>query len=231
MARPDGRIEKGQRLSSAISAKAWNRAQEAADRVLGAGTGVEAGPLATFSLPSVRVTLRDQGWFGQCRFAINDSYFGLSPGAGLFPQTPASNESLSSFSENEKRIPQYTLPYTALSGPYIELPPQQRNVTSGLFVCVGNQSNSYAMSGLAFTRIRVFNYLHRFARNPIEFPGQSQQQGTAANGCLDSSFWGLARIVGYWNGVDDAGNLIVRHSSAAGLSYPNFEYRWALIHF
>jgi hypothetical protein len=39
MGRPDGRIEKGQRLSSAISAKAWNRAQEAADRVLGAGTG------------------------------------------------------------------------------------------------------------------------------------------------------------------------------------------------
>lgn len=45
MARPDGRIEKGQRLSSAISARAWNRAQEAADRVLGAQPGVEAGPL------------------------------------------------------------------------------------------------------------------------------------------------------------------------------------------
>jgi len=43
MGRPDGRIEKGQRLSSAISARAWNRAQEAADRVLGAAPGVEAG--------------------------------------------------------------------------------------------------------------------------------------------------------------------------------------------
>jgi hypothetical protein len=41
MARPDGRIEKGQRLSSAISARAWNRAQEAADRVLGVTPGVE----------------------------------------------------------------------------------------------------------------------------------------------------------------------------------------------
>jgi hypothetical protein len=46
MARPDGRIEKGQRLATAISARAWNRAQEAADRVLGAGTGAEAGPLS-----------------------------------------------------------------------------------------------------------------------------------------------------------------------------------------
>jgi len=42
MARPDGRIEKGQRLSSAISARAWNRAQEAADRVLGVTPGIEA---------------------------------------------------------------------------------------------------------------------------------------------------------------------------------------------
>jgi hypothetical protein len=43
MARPDGRIEPGQPLRGAISAKAWNRAQDAADLVLGAGTGIEAG--------------------------------------------------------------------------------------------------------------------------------------------------------------------------------------------
>lgn len=39
MARTDGRIEPGQKLSTAISARAWNRAQQAADVVLGAGTG------------------------------------------------------------------------------------------------------------------------------------------------------------------------------------------------
>lgn len=41
MARPDGRIEKGQRLGSAISARAWNRAQDAADVVLGVTPGFE----------------------------------------------------------------------------------------------------------------------------------------------------------------------------------------------
>jgi hypothetical protein len=43
--RPDGRIEPGQRLSTAISARAWNRAQDAADIVLGerTGFGAEAG--------------------------------------------------------------------------------------------------------------------------------------------------------------------------------------------
>jgi hypothetical protein len=43
--RPDGRIEPGQKLASAISARAWNRAQDAADIVLGERTefGAEAG--------------------------------------------------------------------------------------------------------------------------------------------------------------------------------------------
>jgi hypothetical protein len=38
--RPDGRVEPGQRISSAFSARAWNRAQDAADVVLGARTSV-----------------------------------------------------------------------------------------------------------------------------------------------------------------------------------------------
>ena len=43
MSRPDGRIEKGQRLKTAISARAWNRAQDAADIVLGATPGIAIG--------------------------------------------------------------------------------------------------------------------------------------------------------------------------------------------
>lgn len=42
MAKPDGRIEKGQPLNRAISARAWNRTQDAADLVLGASPGFEA---------------------------------------------------------------------------------------------------------------------------------------------------------------------------------------------
>ena len=43
MPRPDGRIESGQPLRGAISARAWNRAQDAADLVLGAYAGTEGG--------------------------------------------------------------------------------------------------------------------------------------------------------------------------------------------
>jgi hypothetical protein len=49
--RPDGRVEPGQRISSAFSARAWNRAQDAADVVLGARTGAEAGPITSTSAP------------------------------------------------------------------------------------------------------------------------------------------------------------------------------------
>lgn len=44
MPRPDGRLEPGQPLRGAISARAWNRAQDAADLVLGANPGTEGVP-------------------------------------------------------------------------------------------------------------------------------------------------------------------------------------------
>jgi hypothetical protein len=47
--RQDGRIEPGQKLSGAISARAWNRAQDAADIVLGERTGFGAEPGAGFT--------------------------------------------------------------------------------------------------------------------------------------------------------------------------------------
>ena len=48
MPKPDGRIEAGQRIGGAVSARAWNRAQDAADIVLGATTGTfsDSGPAA-----------------------------------------------------------------------------------------------------------------------------------------------------------------------------------------
>jgi len=44
MPRPDGRLEPGQPLRGAISARAWNRAQDAADLVLGANPSTEGVP-------------------------------------------------------------------------------------------------------------------------------------------------------------------------------------------
>jgi len=49
--RSDGRIESGQKLSTAISARAWNRAQDAADIVLGERTVFGADAAAYKSAP------------------------------------------------------------------------------------------------------------------------------------------------------------------------------------
>jgi hypothetical protein len=69
MAAPDGRIERGQPLESAISARAWNRAQDAADIVLGARVGMSAlsprTPAPPFvSLPCKNVSPEDVPRFG-----------------------------------------------------------------------------------------------------------------------------------------------------------------------
>lgn len=55
MARNDGRVEKGQSIRSAFSAKAWNRAQDAADIVLGVQPSIEVG--ASRSYPSGHVSM------------------------------------------------------------------------------------------------------------------------------------------------------------------------------
>lgn len=61
--RPDGRVEPGQRISSAFSAKAWNRAQDAADVVLGARTGAEAGASAGAERASNIVLIENNSGF------------------------------------------------------------------------------------------------------------------------------------------------------------------------
>lgn len=58
MPKPDGRIEKGQRLATAISARAWNRAQDAADRIFGVGVGLQAPPVRGTEVTYVAARLR-----------------------------------------------------------------------------------------------------------------------------------------------------------------------------
>lgn len=73
MNRPDGRIEKGQRLTSAISARAWNRAQDAADIVLGVTPGTVAGDGIPIEKASNIVLVRNNSgqpvpWLGVLEF-------------------------------------------------------------------------------------------------------------------------------------------------------------------
>lgn len=82
MARTDGRIEPGEPLAKAISARAWNRAQDAADLVLGDALSVSppAGQGASASAFNRVMAKNTSGstipWMGGCQIT------GITPSAG-----------------------------------------------------------------------------------------------------------------------------------------------------
>lgn len=223
MARNDGRVEKGQSIRSAFSAKAWNRAQDAADIVLGGRPSITAGPVSTVRLPCLAARFPEKGFFGEVRIVGE----GFSSPPNMSPAVPASTSTASSFSDNEKRF---------LS--LISVPTQQSTAGAGrdeapFIVCISNDDNLYAVSGMAITRVRVFNYRHRYARLPQLFDGQTSQQLAEASGCMDSSFFGPAKVIGYAR-FDDSSfvDLQFRHyNRTPQLVWPNYELRWALISF
>jgi hypothetical protein len=69
MARADGRVRPGQNLTTAFSARAWNRAQDAADIVLGDRGGL-AGNGPSYSRPNLVVTVRNQSGGLAPRFGV-----------------------------------------------------------------------------------------------------------------------------------------------------------------
>ena len=258
MAKPDGRIEKGQRLSTAISARAWNRAQDAADIVLGVRPGVEAGPLSSMYLPSVRVTLREKGYFGQVKVfnelvshTIGGPSIDVAPGDLITPTGPAGMTTLSESTEEEKGLLNFTLPRLApLSSQGLQGSLNSDQAANGasvqdaskrFAVCVGNDSNEYAISGLAITRVRVFHYAHRYARLASDTGFVRETPLSEINGMLDSCFWGNALILGYacslpHSSTSAGSELLFRHvnisSNPAGQPvWPNWQVRWALVHF
>ena len=83
--RADGRVEPGQRLSSGFSARAWNRAQEAADRVLGAVPGLYAGsPILSTCALYVQVYLQTplENDLTEIGYAFKITSFGGPSGGG-----------------------------------------------------------------------------------------------------------------------------------------------------
>lgn len=83
MPRPDGRIEPGQPLAGAISARAWNRAQDAADIVLGDSLGQNA--------QSGGAVLKPYTW-AYCKSSVTVARWGVLAITGV-EITPTSTES------------------------------------------------------------------------------------------------------------------------------------------
>lgn len=186
MARPDGRIEKGQRLSSAISARAWNRAQEAADRVLGAGTGLEVGSSQLlqrqFRFP-VRISAGTNFTYAVVGTEISVAVTGLSSAALSEPyaQSPVAPG---------QAFPEWAWAWTHSS----------ENRAQGAWgVCESAVSAGgvaeCVFAGFTYARVQLRNSGHRFA-----VPSQVRENQPAISGCLESTECqcdGAAVILGY----------------------------------
>jgi hypothetical protein len=162
MARPDGRIEPGQPLRGAISAKAWNRAQDAADLVLGAGTGIEAGVGQTFSsrlVAPVQV---------QIPFNFTD---GLPVGMAVSINNAVTRINNQTLGDSYSGV----LAIEYLRGQLTYIGNYDSAVSNTLGISIDG-SNAPALSlvvvpvviaGLAVVRVRRFDDSHRFAISPI----------------------------------------------------------------
>ncbi|NBW14851.1 MAG: hypothetical protein EBR82_43310 [Caulobacteraceae bacterium] len=225
MARSDGRIEQGQKVRGAISARAWNRAQQAADVVLGAGTGSAGNGSGVSALPGLRTSIGQRGWFGQVMAITSVNSQSLLPS----PSLPAAMTSLSQMSAREKQLPVVSLLYGAsvfTAG----------DAEAAIAICCGNNEDVWTVSGFAVTRVRVLNYNHRYASAGRVNTGRSEDDNFF--GCLSSAFWGPAKIIGYFaSSLPEAPaapgfiNTSLSFAAPTTLTYPNSQARWALVRF
>lgn len=88
MARADGRIQPGQKLTSAVSARAWNRAQDAADLVLGQMPNMAADVENPYGPPFHYVYCRNNTAQAVPRFGVlRIGGVEIQPGASTAPGT------------------------------------------------------------------------------------------------------------------------------------------------
>lgn len=181
------------------------------------------------------VTLSSPGYFGQAARLDQQTAASeyVTPGSA-----PALPSRIWQYSEDERNmrplVERQVLPITPISTAFVpefafSNAPSEPLGEPPPLICTDNESYDWVISGYAVTRIRVFNYGHRYARLTRAFPGSTSQQDAAANGCLDSAFFGPAQIVAYAAVV--AGNVVwnTGQTTDSPLQYPNYVFRWALV--
>ena len=211
MPRKDGRIEPGQPLKSAISASAWNRAQDAADVVLGQRPGFSANGVQGPPLPYTTVLCRNDSGSNVPRWgvlAIN--------GVAITPSGP-SGPATATFQEQPVVVG--TTPTASTQAMCVAVEPIK---ASGV--------GRVAVHGVVQVKLDVIDSTHTFARCKAstselitDFGGPThilwKESGTGAGK------WALARIgSGLPTGVTVVTNVTI---SATGVVFDRQKV-WAL---
>lgn len=224
MADPFRKTQPGQKLS--ISSRAWNRLLDTTARPnLPRGQG-----FAVPAPPSVRGAMRWSGTYGTTseRAVFGQVWTFGDDIAQEFPEDTPVEATLPAEdpwepSDAEKRL----LTYWAPAGTPVLADPFRETTTVPFAICVDPRRMEFVFAGLAWARVRVFAASHQFARLPGRI-NDTTQESSDARGCLDSAFFGPARIVGY---LVDGPHPPRIMRTIPPIESPDFVCYWALVKF
>jgi len=231
VADPYRKTQPGERLQ--ISSRAWNRVLDGTHR---ANVPVGRG-FALPTLPAIRGMMQWPGGtfpsfqlprpvFGQVFEILSEagSYGGEeNPGDELVvPQVPIPE--VWEPQEIESNLFRYTTP----QGIPASASRTGRNMAP-FAICVAPDRMEFAFAGFAWTRVRMFAASHQYARLPGRFE-DTEEQATEVGGCLDSCFFGPARIIGYLANDADRPHIIYIQDLSF-IDFPSYQFAWALVKF
>lgn len=179
----NGRIYPGQPLRSAISARAWNRAQDAADIVLGSAPQITTDNPQPFRYCIVGVMQLDSD-HEEADYPIGTAF---EIKGWKSPSTSGSDRRLIKHLVGRVAVPstlvEYESPATIFPKPFgVSIEPIKATATAV----------RVAVSGLVVARIRRVSDLHHFVSLPVDRYGNNE----TATGVLETSDVGFARLVG-----------------------------------
>lgn len=197
--RRDGRIDPGQPLGKAISARAWNRAQDAADIVLGQAPGVTAEANSPYGPPFDYVHCRNNTSQNVPRFgALRISGVEIQPGASTAPGTAQFVQ---------MPVVSGAIPDAATPGRWgVAIDPIEQGKIGRL-----------AVAGVVQCKVRVVNTTDRFVRS---LPGSVNQ--------LVTSGYGEGLILWSEASVGEERWALVRLATPAGVALVQFDGSWPI---
>jgi hypothetical protein len=153
MGRADGRVRPGQNIATAFSARAWNRAQDAADVVLSRQTLFGADGTPPVDAAANVVLVKNMTGDTIPKFGVlGISGVEIDPSQGLFTDNDAAGARVREFSR--RPILRGTTPTTAAHAEaFVVL----------LEPCPATAIARAAVSGCMFVRLRIVSAAHKFA--------------------------------------------------------------------
>lgn len=217
MAKPDGRVERGQSLKRAISATRWNDLCDAADIVHGRRGGIRGGEHSEHDTNMIRVRL------------ASDSTFAVRPGTWVFMDLDGAGDIDGKPNKNSPRLSMFARPIA--DGGKDKAPSGKNNIYKffGMARTGGSPGDiiTVQVSGAVYCYVEIRHRWHGFATFPFS-PRGSSFYGTSAgvtpeiisfprpyNAVPESAVSGAMRLV-WW---DDT-NFLTASASGTGLLCP-----------